>query len=90
MIPEPPIPQTTRPTISIVEDRATPHSSEPISNTARKLMKATLKEKYAYVRPARGINAHCATRYPDAYHDMSLIVSNLHVVSACPPYKDPD
>jgi hypothetical protein len=36
MIPEPPIPATARATMNIFEEAATPHSSEPSSNIARK------------------------------------------------------
>jgi hypothetical protein len=38
-MPEVPKPATTRPTISIFEESATPQIKEPISNTKKKLRK---------------------------------------------------
>jgi hypothetical protein len=60
-MPETPIPATARPIISMGDDCATPHSSDPSSNKKTKERKTALVGKYVYSLPDMGCSVAAAS-----------------------------
>lgn len=55
--PDPPIPATARPKINMVDERAVPQRTEPISNNPRKARKVDFRVNRVYSLPAKGWRA---------------------------------
>ena len=57
--PEPPMPATALPTISMLDDEATPHSSEPSSKSKKKAKNVHLIENWLYICRQIGQRVRC-------------------------------
>lgn len=75
-----PKPATARPTIKVIEVRATPHNRDPTSNKNNEARNTFLTEKSLKMRPNMGWKAHAVSMYAEPYHPMSGVDWNSCVM----------